>query len=338
MNVNRTQLLAVLAKAKVGLTGREILEQSHAYVFAKGTLTTFNDNILFRCPSPLQIDGAIPAVDFFEILEKLPDEELEITVNGGEIHLEGKRREAAMSYMPEVRLPIDSVPRPESWSRLDDKTPHAMQQAALVCGEDFTAPLTTMIHATPNLIEGSDNFRMVRHTAPTGFPGEVLIPANIVEQLDKQELRKVSIGKGWVHFKCPGDCVISCRCSHEPYAKGVDALLRMEAPEKILLPSNLGEIVERAEVFNALSFDAKVTITLADGELTLTSRKESGWFKEKKSVKYDGQPLTFDVHPKFLVEILGRGRECQVDRRKIKIEQGEIQFVAALTVREKGAK
>ena len=336
MLVNRGALLARLHEASIGLASKETIEQSSCFVFHAGQLVTFNDNIMVRCESPLDFDAAVPAQDLLGMVSKCPDEEIKIYLQDGELIVKGKKWTAGIAVSAEMSLPVGAVPQPEKWHCLEEGVLGTLQQAARTCGDDEAQYLATCVHITPARIEGCDNYRLFRADGATGFPADVLVPAESIQQLEGLEITEVSIGTGWVHFKTSTGTQIAVRCSHEPYHKGIDALLDMKDPEKIVLPSNLAEMVERAEVFNTATYDAKVGVELAGNTLTITSRKDSGWYKEQKDIEYAGRAMAFTINPKFLVEILKRTRDVLVDYRKMKVVNGAAQFVVALQAKVVG--
>lgn len=349
MNIARGPLLAKLNEAALGVSQKETVEQSSCFIFSSdGELITYNDEIMVRVKNPLAeicvptdgcegpIDLVVNATDLLQILAKIPDDEVKITAGDGELQVKGKRRTAGIACQYEVVLPIGQVPRPEKWSRLGEGVTGLLQQAARTCGDNEHQFLTTCVHVTPTRIEACDNHRLFRVDCQTGFPSEILVPAKSVAELEGVEIIKVGIDDvaAWCHFKTASGAIISCRASKEEYHKGLDAILEIVNGERVVLPANLKEIVERAEVFRTGEYDSKVGVRIANGELTITARKDGGWYKERKSIDYTGRMLDFDIDPAFLIEVLGRTREVMVDDRKMKIVNDRIQFVAGLRAKE----
>lgn len=333
MLTNRGALLARLHEATPGLASKATIEQSDCFVFKNGRLTTFNDTIMVRVESPLDFDVVVNAADFMGMVSKCPDEEVTVWLHEGELRIKGNMKKAGISCSQDVALPLDAVPTPDKWHRLGEGTLGLLQQAARTCSDDDTQFLATCVHVTPDRIEASDNYRLFRVDGATGFPVEVLIPAESIEAIEGMEVVRVAVGEGWAYFKTSSGAEIAVRCSHEKYNDKVDEALAMHNPQEITLPANLAEMVERAEVFNTAQYDAKVGVRIAEGELTLTSRKDNGWYKERKKIEYSGRTLDFEINPKFLVDILARTREVLVDDRKMKIASDRVQFVVALTAR-----
>lgn len=336
MKIDRSVFLATLETVSMGLSRREILEQSSSFIFHEGYVLAFNDEMLVRHKSPLDIEAVAPANDLLRILAKFPDEEIDITFKRGELVIKGKKRSAGLTCDVEILLPLDAVPTPDKWHELTEGTALFLQQAAQACGEDETLYLTTCVHVTEDLVEASDNFRFFRADAKTGFPKEVLIPACCINQIKDTPPKKVDVGDGWVHFLLEGGAEVSLRCSHQKYHTGLDDLLTMRDGHKIRLPSNLGDILERASIMQENRFDARVTIHLKDKEICVTARKEGGWFRETKKVRYSGEELSFEVHPSLLQDILERTRTAMVNSSRMMVKADNVTFVVCLQISGEG--
>ncbi len=335
MKVKREEFLALLTEATIGLSKKEILEQSNCFIFHKGLVLTFNDEIFFSCESPLDFDAIVPAEDLLKILTRLPDEEIDVRLESNEMILEGKRRDVGITVEAELHLPFDAVPSPGKWLRLTPDLPGMLQQAARTCGSDETQYKTTCVHVTPDLVEASDNYRIFRADLQTGFNSEILIPASSINTLSKIILKRVNVGEGWVHFTTGARRLISIRCSHETYHEGIEEMLVVEGTE-ISLPKNLGEMIGRAEVMNITGYDARISLTIHENLLQIMSQKDGGWFREKKRIKYSGERLRFDVHPQFMAEVLERTHKIIIGSSKLKLEAEGIQFVVSLDMEDTG--
>lgn len=345
MKVNRKELVNALDFAMLGVSARgETLEQSDSFVFEEGRLVTFNDEIKTSAKSPLgDITVSVIAADFLKLLAKMPDEELDIKVlntkvgntsRGSEVHIIGKRRKAGVSCFEDIALPHDAVPKADKWKKVTDGVMGMIQHAANVCGRDITQELTLMVHVTPDIVEACDNYRLLRADIKTGFPNECLLPAASIGALNELDIRKVSLGEGWAHFKTASNQIISIRCSHEEYHKNIDHMLNMGECSNVSFPANLADILSRAAVMMDAEFTPSVTVKLTTGKLLLESRKTNGWYQEEKRIKYDGREIEFTVHPKFLKEMLERTRKAEIseDGGRMKITADNIQFLVALEV------
>lgn len=341
MKVKREELLTALQFAKLGTSLRgEMLEQSNSFVFVDGNVVTFNDEIKTTSHSPLgDIEAAVIADDLLRLLEKLPDEEIEVGIKKGkkghELSIKGKKRRAGVTCFAEITLPYDEIPKPEKWSKLGEGVVEMLQHASHICGNNITDELTTYVHVTPDYIEASDNRRLLRADMETGFPEECLLPAKSLKVISSVDIRRVSVGEGWVHFRASNKGIISIRCSHQKYHKDMDKVLNMgDNPQAISFPANLAELVGRAAVMLDTEGGGYIQVELDDGQLTLSSQRDTGWYAEDKRVKYSGTPLSFYIKPTFLQQLLERTRKAEVseDGGKMKITADHIQFLTALVL------
>lgn len=329
MKVNCKELLSILKVSAIGLTNREILEQSNTFVFKDKELITFNGEISTRHENPLDFDAVIPAEDLIKILMKFPDEEIDINKEREEVVFKGKRKSAGILCFSEVHLPFDTIPIPKKWKSINKETNEMFIQAARTCGKDETQKQSTEVHVTPHRIEACDNFRIFRVEMETGFSEEIMIPASSIHALKDISLIKSSIGEGWIHFKTDTNHQISLRCDYTKYID-LDPILEIKEYQEVTLPDNLGDIIERAEVMNEGDYDSRIEVNIEEGHLTIKSQKETGWYKERKRIKYSGIPLKFNIHPKFFTEVLQKTHSVMIGNNKLKFKMNDIIFMVCL--------
>lgn len=337
MKINRESLLKTLTVASVGLEKRESVQQSNAYVFTSKALITYNGEIFTRAPTPLPgIQGAVPAEDLHRLLAKFPDDEVTVTVKDDEeLRIKaGKRRGAGIRLITEVEHIHKDIPKPsaEDWHDVPDKLSGVLLQAARCCGRDETRPMLTVVRMAPDLVEGCDNQRIFRYGLETGFSDSVLLPASSIQQLGGMSFKRACYVDGYLHCRV-GKHRVSVRCIEGDYPD-LGRMLKLKHPQKVILPANLGDILGRAEVMHDSSLEASVSVNIKGDTLTLTSRKDSGWYRETKKIKYEGRDLGFSVHPKFLQEVFAKKKLVWVGERKMKIKIKEAVFCVCLEVEE----
>lgn len=346
MKLQRASFLRQLSEASLGLSKKEVLEQSDCFVFTEGTIVTYNDEIRAEVPCGLDFAAAVRAENFVKMLQKFPDEEVDILCKKSEIVIKGAKKSAGVSCVREILLPHGSVPAPGKWKKMPKGIPWILKQAARTCGRDETQPLATVVHVTPDRIEACDNFRFFRYDGETGFDKELLIPsASLVPCADHfwkfpgpsgavadLPVSRLSVGDGWVFFRSKDKSVLSLRCLHSKYREGMDNLLEMDKPQKVKLPASLPEIIDRASVMTEWGYESRVSIDIVDGVLAISSRREGGWFKERKRVKYDGPPIRFEIHPGFLQDVLKRTRTVEITEGKMKVTVDSVQFIVYLQI------
>jgi hypothetical protein len=335
MRVTRTELLAALSRAMPGLSKRETLEQSNCFVFQGDRIRTFNDQIAISTPSPVEMD-AVVSYDLIDLLEKLPDAEVDVTTTESEVLVKGKKRSAGIARQTELLLPLDAIPVPEGWATLKDGVSHTLHQASQVCGNDPFEPLTTVVHIGKARIEGCDNYRYLRADGKTGFGGSLLIPAASLDAVwSLHPFKQMATDNGWALLRTEDGTEIAMRCVEGEYFKDLDGLLNVEDGEDVTLPSSLHEAVQRSIVMCESGHDAVIEIAIARGVLKLLARKEGGWFRERMKVKYSGRPIRFSTNPNLITDLLARTRKVVVGSKQMKITVDNTQFVIGLMA-EKG--
>ena len=337
MNVKRNELLNALNSLSIGLAAKANLSQSDCFVFMGEYIITFNDDIMVRVKSPVDIKAAVPALELMGVLGKMPDDEIKFIHKGPEIVIKGKRRSAGITCESEIALPVESVPAPGKWSRISEETIQHLLQASQTCGMDETQPLTFYVHITPRVIEACDNNRLFRVDGDNGLPGEVLLPGKPIGRISKMGVKRISIGDGWVHFKTEGGAVITLRCSHEEYHRNIEDLFKLESPRKVVLPKGLLAAVGRAEIMSGDDALPQVSISIANNEVVITSRKMTGWYKERSKVDYTDTPISFDVHPEFIRDVLNKTRTVIIGSDRMSIKIDNIRFVVSLQLQKNDA-
>jgi len=333
MKVIRQELTDALDKAAVGLSAQEVLEQSNCFVFESDAVAAFNDEVMVSCPIHIGVTEAIAvsAKDMMAMLARFPDDAVDIQRKGPDLVIKGARKAAGIACESEITLPLAQVPRPKKWRAIDEHGFELIQQAARSCGKDLTQYLTTCVHITPDYIEACDNFRLFRATHACGIQKELLVPAQAIHAIHGLSPTHVTTKSGWLHLK--GDeFTAAIRCTHEKYHDDIDGLLGSMKGRKVKLPSNLREMLNRAEVMQDAGHDTRVTITIGGGKLRIESRKDSGWYRETKKVAYTGPEIAFEVNPQFMHDILKLTRRVTItnDMKQMQIAVDDIQFVVSL--------
>ena len=81
MKIDRKKLLQELKTVSGGLSKNEVIEQSDCFAFKGGEVMTFNDEIACRVKTCLDIVGVVHGAELLGILNKMKEEEIEITLD-----------------------------------------------------------------------------------------------------------------------------------------------------------------------------------------------------------------------------------------------------------------
>lgn len=333
MRIKRELFLHKLVQVSPGLASREILEQSASFVFTEGRIYTFNDEILCESEFDCGIEGAVHAAPLLALLNKLGEDELDIKMSDGEIHITGKKCRAGVRMHREILLPIDSVDKPNGWRPLHNEFSDALEVVQGSASKDDLHFNLTCIHLHPHYVEACDGYQMTRYSLDTGLKEECLIKRESAKSITGLGLTKVSEGANWIHFGSD-DLVISCRRWIQDYIDLEDSL--DVSGTKTTLPGGLAEAVDKAEIFSADNpSENQVLIQIKNGRLRLKGEGAHGWFEEQPKIDYNGPPISFLIPPKLLTEITKRTNDCEITSERLRINAGKFVFVACLGTTDK---
>lgn len=331
MRFDRDDLLRKLEAVSPGLAVKEAVEQSSCFVFKGGRVITFNDEVAASMDCDIGITGAVAAKPLLDLLGKLVETVVDISPapNGAEIIVKGKRRRAGITLEAEITLPIGSIEPPDEWADVGVEFADAVGVVQQCASKDANNFHLTCIHLTPDCVEACDNFQLARYPVDTGLTAECLIKKDSLKHVVGLGMTEVSETKTWVHYRNPTGLMLSVRREMLEF-EDISAILEMDGVPTTL-PGGLAEAVEKAEIFSAENAENNVVVVqLKAGKLRLRGIGASGWYEEIKDVKWDGEPLAFNMAPKLLVDITARTNDCFIAPGRLKIDGGKFVYVTCL--------
>lgn len=334
--LRREELLDECQTVAPGLSPREIVQQSSCFVFHKGRIWTFNDEVACSLPTRVKAEGAVKASYLIELLAEMKDETVDVEVTDSELVVRGKSEEAAVSLEKTVILPIDQVEPPKKWVKLDKEFEEAVKLVVQCASRDASQFALTCVHLAPEFVEACDNFQMIRHTLKTGVSGDVLIRQEALAPLASLDVTEVSQGEKWTHFRSKTGLVYSCRRHLEDYPD-LSPFLK-KAGEPITLHKSLAENMKRAGIFSKDNADFdQVKVQLKTDRIRVSSRGTYGRYHGVKRVSYKGPPVSFLIAPTLFAQLVEQHDDCRISEGKIHVSRDRFVYVAA-TEREDKAK
>lgn len=316
MQVDRKELLACLTLAKPGLSSKERVEQSTNFIFMKGALITYNEDIMIKVSLPeafADFHGAVRAEELFSILNKLTKDDLDVSIKDGLLVIKAGRSVSGIAMEAEVKVPYKEIMKEFNKSasvKIPSSLISAMVRASYCAAKGLQILKLSGVHVHKGKISSTDNFRIFQ-TRVKGIKElpEFVLPANCLKTLSTYEPTSIGLSSGWAFFKNKQDvlfCVRLIDLSDDPYPD-VSANLEVEGTE-LLLPKGILEALDKADIFAksvALETDRYVEITLKDSKMIVKGDGPFGWYKESIALKnYKGEELSFLAHPEFLRDIV----------------------------------
>lgn len=337
MKIKKDNLIKALQLVMPGISQTSTGQESCFIFTEEGYVVAYNDEIF--CSHPIEVDftGAVPAKEFLSLLNKTTKAEIELKAQKGTLEIKGSGK-AGLRLEDKITLPINEMglPEEEDWLELPETFCEAVKFCLFTCSKDATKPILTCLHVFNDYVESSDNHRITRHqmkVAKKGYMKELLIPFNAAKNLVNLDLESYAVTEGWLHFKTNQDIVFSCRVFEDDFPD-FDEFLDVEG-EEIEFPKNLNEILDRAAV---MSNGERVTISIDDNEIEVSTKGDNGWFKEDTKIKYAGEAIEFDIAPEFLKTILKSEGDIIIGKKMLLFEGKQFKHVAKLLQKKKETK
>ena len=336
MKVRVQEVVEGLKKVRPGLSTNELIEQSDSFLFREGLVFTFDGEVSVSTKSPFgdEIEGGVKAEPLVQLFSRLKDEEVDATVKEGSLIIEGTKSKAGLPIEEEVKLQTPKPPK--DWEKIDGGGfIEAVKLAEAAASDNASRPILTCLHMTPKFIEACDNFRMTRaFLTKGGGPQDLCFSAESARSLVRGfEPTALGLAGGkedaWVHFRCKGGVVFSCRRVVGEYPD-LTKLLKVEGETLTLKPKATKAALHRAQVFSATEFsqDEKVLVRMKEGVLQIRSKGPQGWFKETVGAK--GPDCLFHINPSFFTHALDLGCELIVTKDRIKLQGDSFVHVVCL--------
>jgi len=336
MKVNKAELQSVLEKVKPGLASKDLIEQATSFAFVGDRVVTYNDEISVSHPvTGLDVTGAVKAKALYDFLSKVKQEEIEIEWENNQVVISAGRSKAGLVLEQEVKLPLDEeIGQAGGWTKVPTNFVDGLQFCYPCCSRDMSRPVLTCVHVNGDTVESSDSYQIARFKMNKAFEiGPFLIPASAAKELIKYNIREVAQGDGWVHFKAEGDTIFSTRVLSNEFPDTTEHL-KVENGAPLTFPQKIGEILRRALIFAKAEIETGdiplVTISVAEGRMSLTAKNEYGWFSEDTRVRYNGPPVKFAVGISFMADIADRIQDCSIGEDRIGFSGKNWQHVVAM--------
>ena len=253
MKVSKSFLLGAIKKCLPGAdTGKSLLEGADALVFDAGWLHSYNDAISVSVPVPelSGLSGNVRAKEFYNVISKFSDLELEInsteksfTISGAKAHVEMTLLENAMKGR--IAAVLDSI---EEWKALPEDFINALAACKFACNTSGMAGIFVN-----GVVMAATDEKRVNYWEMKAEMGQFWITDPSAGELLKfNGLSEYALSSAWLHIKTDSGVCFSCKRLADdrwPYAQVKKILATHETTEDDItntMPKGVLPAVERA--------------------------------------------------------------------------------------------
>jgi DNA polymerase III sliding clamp (beta) subunit (PCNA family) len=343
MIIKREKFLNGLEYTSPGLSTRGVVDQMNCFVFKNGYIWTYNDEVATRCKCPIKdLEGAIRADKLKEILHKVKDEKLDVSIRKSNLEFVGKSRKFKIKMEEEISLPVEDLdyPKKKGWKNLPADFSDAIKFVQGCASRDDSKSDLTCIHLHPEYVEAFDNYQLARYKMALPLKHEVCVKQVALRHIAEMTMTEFFETDNWIHFRDARKQIFSCRVYLTEYFD-LTPIIKDAAGKKVKLPSGLVNDSEEAGVFSTDSQNPQenyVQVTLKDRMVYIESEGQYGEYIAWKKINYKGDKFQFRILPKILADLVRRHSKCEISKKYIRVKTGCRTFVSALTLPKKKKK
>lgn len=323
--MNTKQLLIALSNVLPAVEKKTVISQYDHFVFYKGNISTYNGKIFFSHPVDTDINCSVVASDMLQVIKSIDSETVELTLEDQTLTVKSDDVEAELS----TEVYEDSVVQAITSMNLDSID---WKKAGEV-PKDFITGLSSCrfsvskdasddrnldkIHIFENVIESGDGFRCSEFIMD-GNMEEVLIPAPSAAILCNQNPEMYIVADGWMHFIDKDDVIFSVRVGSGDFPDTGKIIESIEADTyEVTLPPSLKDILVKFTSLSDSALDVYkfVQISIKDGELSCSTKKDTCNITKKMSFKEKDVAIEFFVSPVFLSSIMEKTSVIRVNSK-----------------------
>lgn len=314
--INRLELLSALREVQPGLSNKEIIEQSSSFIFNDTSIWSYNDQISINHNFATGLKGAVKADKFMKLLEKIPNDELEIKEVKGKLKIQANKLKATIKIDTDVKLMPIKVPKTSSkkWKELPNNFNEGISFCAFSASKNMIRPELTCLWIEEDKITSVDGFRGTVFNLTSDIDQDFLLPAGPAVELAKYNPEKAVVENGWIHFMNDQETTFSIRTyadieypETEKYFEGTGA--------EVELPEGFIDVIQRASTLLSDDFDLDrfVSLIITEDKIVCKGEGNSGWVQEEKEIEYDGENIDVKIHPVMISEVLKYNRNIIID-------------------------
>lgn len=296
MTINKKSLLESLKNCMPGVdSGNTVLQGSDTFVFHDGRIFSYNDNISVSVPieqSGLMgetVEGAVKANEFFKILSKLPNDEINFAVTEKSWLLKSGKAKAELSLIDfDYESRLKGIEPSEDWKEIKDDFIFAIGSCKM---DNNKSPLSGVFVSGKEVIS-TDGYQINKFTMPDTELPTFWITDNCVNELLKiKNFTHMQLQGNWVHFKSGEDVIFSIKVLNKdnfPYEKVLKVLDNCNTENSLnaTFPEQLFEAIDRATAFSMdISGHNSIRLVLSPKDIHVSAERTSGKYEEKVSWK-----------------------------------------------------
>jgi len=341
--INRKELVDILSKVRPALAKKEIIEQATHFIFTGTHITTYNDQICIIHPYPTDFQCSVRAKEFYEILNGITEDEIEIKRTKTQLKVNSERTKAGLTTVVDEKDKVDHMVeiiaadmKKAKWYYLPESFLKGMFLCMFSASKDMTTGAFTCLYGNGSEIFSSDTLRASWFIMEKDeFKPPFLLPARDVAELIKFPVTKYTVTENWMHFKTKDKVSMSVR-KLEGEFPDIKPLFEIKG-YSFILPSDLKNAIDSVSILaeGELDINRVVYIKVEKGKVTCKAQKERGWIEKTIDSDYDKKRvIDFTINPHFFSQVLEKTTSITVSEEKAVFTGENFKHIICLPIDE----
>lgn len=325
MKLNRLKLINDLKRVLPGVeSGNSILDGADTISFTENSILSYNDSIAVSVPTSTGIIGSVKSKEFFNLLQKLKDDEITAVVKKNKLIIKCGKVKADLKLVEStITKYLDNLGLDElKWKKVKKGFIDSLKLCRL---SGSTSPYRG-IYVNDDVMMSTDEIRVaVAHLEGEYTP--FWIDDCCVNELLKVDvsMTEISVVEGWVHFKEDNGAIFSCKTNNVNkypfdalYSIKQEKAVEKKGDAKGTLPKTFKEVVDRVSVLSEdLQGFSVVELKFTTDNIVLSCNRDAGSIKE--TITWD-EPLklkeevTTSADAGFLIEASSKSMDFYVTK------------------------
>lgn len=346
--MNRKKLEEVLLLIKPGLAKKTTdINQTTHFIFNGDEAITFNDRICISHPFKTNFSCSVPADEFYQIITKIIDDEIDISTELGEdgnlqgLTIKGKKVKARIAAQSEGQVieMINILDFPEA-RKIAKPIPKDFKEGLSLCifstAKDMSSPILTCLYINGGIIASTDDLRIGEYKMEKSLKKRFLLPASAVAELLKFDIVKFSLSppdesgeSSWAFFHTEDNVAFCCRLvsgqfpDYAPFLEGFPE-------EELELPEEIQSMIETAAVLaNEESDEKEIEVIIDSGKIKCKGQNKIGWIESESRIQTKTN-ARFVINSSFFHHILSHTKKMSFSEGKALFKSGQFRHVIAL--------
>lgn len=323
------QMIEIIKKLKPAFKANELTGfGKYLYLHDKKAIA-YNGDLAIMVDTDLDIEVALPIVEFEKFVNKVKKEEFEIEV-GNSIELKAGRIKANFARNEEMLTKIKEVKfdKLRDFKELPEDFIEGVKLVQYSISKDTSRPAYTYMYVHDNKLASTDNFRISEYTMKSEMD-EVKIPVNTVLQLSRYDLVSYCLNDSFIYFKTKDNIIIMSQIGNLDFAQ-YEKVLNVEG-DIFEFPEDTKDMIDTVEITvdGSTDIDKSIDVNIFEGNIIYSSSNEVGEIEGEIEVDSDLE-FSFKVSPEFLKTILGITNKVVICSNKLLFETENFKQVIAL--------